>query len=136
MYNFWQHFLRYVKLTTSSLIYNPDHISQEELQNLYDKLIEVIEKTSKNLYRHTIERLKRINPTLDEIAELCTIFITLFESKGVQHQNSASEAVTVIREAALAVSSGDEQTVIDCAYHLEDFISRLRSEISRGENNG
>jgi len=47
----------------------------------------------------------------------------------VQHQNSASEAVTVIREAALAVSSGDEQTVIDCAYHLEDFISRLRNFI-------
>lgn len=117
-------------------MYDSDEISREELQNLYDKLIEVIEKTSKNLYRHTIERLKRINPTLEEIAELCKIFITLFESKGVQHQNSATEAVSVIREAAQAVASGDEQTVIDCAYHLEDFIGRLRSEIARGEDNG
>lgn len=106
-----------------------DNISQDELQKLYDRLIEVIEKTSKNLYRHTIERLKRINPTLDEIAELCTIFITLFEAKGIKHENSATEAVGVIKEAALAVHSGDAQTVIDCAYHLEDFISRLRSEL-------
>ncbi|MEN8550651.1 hypothetical protein ABFW07_16185 [Acinetobacter soli] len=113
-----------------------DNISPEELQKLYDKLIEVIEKTSKNLYRHTIERLKKINPTLDEIAELCSIFITLFEAKGIKHENSASEAVIVIKEAAIAVHSGDAQTVIDCAYHLEDFISRLRSELIIGESNG
>lgn len=106
-----------------------DNISPEELQKLYDRLIEVIEKTSKNLYRHTIERLKKINPTLDEIAELCSIFITLFEAKGIKHENSATEAVSVIKEAAIAVHSGDAQTVIDCAYHLEDFISRLRSEL-------
>lgn len=105
-------------------------ISQEDLQKLYDKLIEVIEKTSQNLYRHTIELLKKINPTLDQIAELCEIFITLFEKNGISHENSATEAVVVIREAAVAVSSGDQQTVIDCAYHLEDFISRLRIELN------
>ena len=56
-------------------------------------------------------------------------FITLFEAKGIKHENSATEAVGVIKEAARAVHSGDAQTVIDCAYHLEDFISRLRSEL-------
>ena len=65
-------------------------ISQEDLQKLYDKLIEVIEKTSQNLYRHTIELLKKINPTLDQIAELCEIFITLFEKNGISHENSAT----------------------------------------------
>jgi len=104
-------------------------VSAEHLKDLYEKLIEIVEKTSFSLYRHTVERLKKINPTLEEIAELCSIFIMALESKGAQQENSATEAVSVIKEAAEAVRSGDERTIVDCAYHLEDFISRLRAEI-------
>lgn len=115
---------------------NLDKPTPEQIKFLYEKLIEIIETTSYHLYKHTIERLKRINPTLDEIAEHCTIFITLIEHDGTPQANSAIEAVTVIREAAQAVTSEDQQTVIDCAYHLEDYVSRLRAQFNSGGLNG
>ena len=100
------------------------------LEFLYHALIRLIEKTSASLYRHTIERLKHINPTLEEIAELCNIFIAVLQNAGDQKSISAVEAVTVIKEAAQAVRSGDEKTITDCAYHLEDFVARFRAELN------
>lgn len=96
----------------------------------YAVLIRLIEKTSLSLYRHTLERLKKINPTFEEIAELCTIFITILQSSGEYKSASAIEAVAVIKEAAEAVRSGDEKTITDCAYHLEDFIGRFKAELN------
>ena len=96
---------------------------------LYAVLIRLIEKTSHNLYRHTLERLKTINPTLEELAELCNIFIAVLQNAGETKIVNMREAVTVIQEAEQAVSSGDEKTITDCAYHLEDFIGRFRADI-------
>ena len=37
-----------------------------------------------------------------------------------------AEAMEVVGQAADAVIEGDNQNLIDCAYHLEDILSRVR----------
>jgi hypothetical protein len=101
--------------------------SPEQIEALHARLFELVEKVTHNLYRHTLERLKRINPTLDEVAGLCEALIELLQNAGNSQIRQMNEAVTVIREAALAVGRGDERTVTDCAYHIEEVIRLYRA---------
>lgn len=105
-------------------------VSKDELDRLYFRLLDLVEAVTDRLYRHTLERLRSINPTLEEIAEHCSIFIRLLESDGddVGHMH---EAVEVIREAAAAVGTGDMKRITDCAYHLEDATTRFKKVVGR-----
>jgi hypothetical protein len=97
-----------------------------QIADLHARLFQLMERVTRNLYRHTLERLKLINPTLDEVAELCQSLIEILENSGDAQIVQMTEAVTVIREAALAVGRGDERAVTDCAYHIEEVIRLYR----------
>lgn len=101
-------------------------VSAAEVDHLYKLLIEIVEKVSKGLYRNTVETLRKINPTLDELADICSVCMGLLMDAGETKIKQFDEAVGVIKEAALAVGSGDHKTITDCAYHLEDFLDRFK----------
>ena len=99
---------------------------QEQIDGLHNRLFALMEQITKDLFRHTLERLKVINPTLDDIADICESMIELLQSCGNAKVVQMNEAVRVLREAAVAVGQGDEKTVTDCAYHIEETMRLYR----------
>lgn len=102
-------------------------VEQKLIDLLYVRLLELIESVTSNLYRHTLERLRKINPTLEELASICDSLIELLQAAGEQKVIQFREAVAVLREAAQAVGSGNLGTLTDCAYHLEQVVSTFRN---------
>lgn len=92
---------------------------------LHEAIISIISLAISRLYKLPIEELRIADPSLEEIARLCSLFNKLVEGTDIDGQ--FTEAIDVIGEAAKAVKSGSEQTLTDCAYHLEDILSRISS---------
>lgn len=103
--------------------------TQEEINAFYQRLIELVAQIAKDLYKHTIEHLRRINPTLDELANLCEMLIEILQAAGDQKIRQLNEVVRVIREAAVAVSAGgDEKTVTDCGFHIDEVLRLYKAQ--------
>lgn len=98
-----------------------DH--DEQIQELYELVISVVKESIDRLYHLPIDVLRSETPSMEDIANLCRMFLDL--AKGTEIGGEFSEAVSVIGEAAQAVHDGDSNRLTDCAYHLEDFLSRM-----------
>lgn len=100
-------------------------LSQDEMiQKVHNSIVKVIRAAVSNLYHLSIAELEVANPSLEEIGRLCTLFNNIV--KGTDIDGHFTEAITVIGEAADAVIRQDSQCLVDCAYHLEDFLSRIK----------
>jgi hypothetical protein len=97
----------------------------EQILKLHDGVVEIIWLAISRLYRLPVEELRVANPSLEEIIRLCSLFNNIVEGTDIDGQ--FTEAIDVIAEAARAAKSGNEQTLTDCAYHLEDFLDRIRA---------
>lgn len=104
---------------------NPKRELEVQIATLHWGLLRLLNKTKMKMYRHTLERLKRLNPTLAEISEL--VHMTVSVLKDMEDPTAAlmEEIAVIIDEANEAVNDGNESTVTDCAYHLEDTIARV-----------
>ena len=60
---------------------------------------------------------------MEDISNLCRMFMDIV--KGHAEYEHFEEAMHVVGEAAEAVREGNNQNLVDCAYHLEDFLDRL-----------
>lgn len=101
-------------------------VTQQQIDDLHDRLFVLMEEVTHNLYRHTLERLRKINPTLEDIADICGALIEILQNSGNEKIKQMHEACRVLREAAEAVRSEDEGTVTDCAYHINEVIRLYR----------
>lgn len=104
-----------------------ENASEIQVKAIYDRLIAFVENVTHDLYRLNIERLRKLNPTLEELALLCEQMIELLEAAGQSKIADLSDVVRVLREAALVVQqAGDERTLTDCAYHIEETLRMHR----------
>ncbi|MES1932074.1 hypothetical protein T35B1_05668 [Salinisphaera shabanensis T35B1] len=98
--------------------------SDQNVLKLRDAIVDVVKLAISRLYGLPIEELRVADPSLEEIIRLCSLFNKVVE--GTDIDGEFTEAISVLAEASLAAKEGDEQQLVDCAYHLEDFIqSRL-----------
>ena len=103
------------------------HATQAQIDELHDRLFDLMETVTQKLYRHTLDRLRTINPTLEDIAGLAGAMIEILQNSGNEKIRQMREACSVLREAAEAVRCGDEKTVSDCAYHITETIRLYRA---------
>ncbi len=94
------------------------------IKRLNDSVVSVIRVAITRLYHLPIAELKFAEPSLDEIIRLCSLFNKIVEGTDIDGQ--FIEAIGVMKEAAEAAKRDDEKCLIDCAYHLEDFLSRMK----------
>ena len=91
---------------------------------LYETLLRTLEYAVNELYNTPLEILRKAQPSMEDIGNLCRLFMDIVEG----HKDYAHmlEAIEVVGQAADAVREGDNRNLIDCAYHLQDFLERIR----------
>lgn len=104
--------------------------SDEQIIRLRDGIVDVIRLAIEKLYKLPIEELKVAKPSLEEIIRLCSLFNNVVENTDID--GLFTEAIDVLAEAARAARSADEKCLTDCAYHLEDFLSRMSKQPNGG----
>lgn len=103
----------------------PDQLSEKDMiEKLHISIVGIIRLAISRLYHLPIEELKVANPSLEEISGLCRLFNNIVQGTSVD--GYFTEAIKVVGEAAEAVMRGDSQCLTDCAYHLEDFLTRIK----------
>lgn len=99
-------------------------VTEEQIQRLHLAVVDVIRLAITKLYRLPVEELRVANPSMEEIARLCSLFHNIVE--GTDIDGVFIEAISVLREAAEAIRRDDEACLKDCAYQLEDFLDRMK----------
>ena len=97
---------------------------EERIQKIHDGIVEIIGIAITRLYSLPVHELKVSTPSLEDIIKLCTFFDKVVE--GTEIDGQFLESIAVMQEAAEAAERDDEQCLTDCAYHLEDFLDRIR----------
>lgn len=99
-----------------------DDKSKED--KLFGLVLEVVDFACQALYKFSIQELRDANPSFDDISGLCTDFAEMFAHSAPEKFEATDEIVDVMKSAADAINSGCDKTIVDCAYHLEDFLDR------------
>ncbi|MCV6590791.1 MAG: hypothetical protein OIF57_17470 [Marinobacterium sp.] len=105
-------------------MHSADMTLEQKKEHVFNMIIEVVDYACQSLYRCTISQLREANPTFDDIADMCSDFAGIIESHNKEKFTAADEVIEVMKSAAQAIKSGCDATIIDCAYHLEDFLHR------------
>lgn len=103
----------------------PNRLTETEMiQKLHNSVVEVLRLAISRLYHLSIEEIRIADPSLSEIIRLCSLFNKIVQ--GTDIDGCFTEAMEVLAEAADAARSSDDSGLTDCAYHLEDFLARIK----------
>ena len=111
-----------------------EHISIKEafITKLYENVIELAEFTRERLNKYNIEELRTLeNPTFQTIRDICLEVKKEIEASGDQRRRfeNAEEVAGVVDHIILAIADDDNKLLIDCSYHLDQFLQMHKPTI-------
>lgn len=97
-------------------------LNQQQYE-IYWRVNKIVTVAINDLYSLPMAVLQGADPSIEDIVNLCKMYVALVEGAGVGHY--LSDVIKVMGEAAESIRDNDEKRLTDCAYHLESIMSDI-----------
>ncbi|WP_345852876.1 hypothetical protein [Shewanella algae] len=103
---------------------NVAKLGEALIARLYRSILETAEYTLQALNENGINELRAHDPSFEEIEKICQDIVHTLTPHGDYDQRivNSAELVEILGSVVHAIGEGQNDLLVDCSYHLEQFL--------------